>query len=185
LRQQTIKQLLRNLPQKGKVEWIGIRPEKRKDVAVVETVSVIDKGLEGDHYAGRSGKRSVTLIQQEHIVTIASLLHKKTIEPESLRRNIVVSGINLLALKDREFKIGTAILKMTGLCHPCSRMEETFGEGGYNAVRGHGGINASVIRPGIKSFFTAETQSAQRRNWFMLVVYNRKLFFSVSSVSLR
>jgi len=28
-------------------------------------------------------------------------------------------------------------------------MEETFGPGGYNAVRGHGGINARVIRSGI------------------------------------
>ena len=61
----------------------------------------------------------------------------------------MVSGINLLALKDREFKIGSATLKMTGLCHPCSRMEETFGSGGYNAVRGHGGINACVITPGV------------------------------------
>ena len=61
----------------------------------------------------------------------------------------MVSGINLLALKEREFKIGSAILKMTGLCHPCSRMEETFGEGGYNAVRGHGGITARIIKPGI------------------------------------
>ena len=147
--QQTIKQLLKNLPQQGRVEWIGVRSEKRKDVTIVETVNVLSGGLEGDHYAGRSGNRSVTLIQQEHIVTMASLLHKKTIEPALLRRNIVISGINLLALKDREFKIGSAILKMTGLCHPCSRMEETFGEGGYNAVRGHGGINACVICPGI------------------------------------
>ena len=149
MHQQTIKQLLINLPQQGRVEWIGVRPEKRKGLTIVETVNVLNNGLEGDHYAGRSGKRSVTLIQQEHIVTIASLLHKKKIEPESLRRNIVISGINLLALKDREFEIGSAILKMTGLCHPCSRMEETFGEGGYNAVRGHGGINACVVRPGI------------------------------------
>jgi len=149
LHQQTIKQLLNHLPQQGRVEWIGVRAEKRKDITVLKTVNVLKNGLEGDHYAGRSGNRSVTLIQQEHIVTIASLLHKKTIEPAALRRNIVISGINLLALKDREFKIGSAILKMTGLCHPCSRMEETFGEGGYNAVRGHGGINACVIRPGI------------------------------------
>ena len=146
---QTLKQLISNLPQQGRVEWLGIRAEKRKEVTVVDAVNVLQNGLEGDHYAGRSGKRSVTLIQQEHIVTIASLLHKKEIDPAELRRNIVISGINLLALKDREFKIGTAVLKMTGLCHPCSRMEETFGMGGYNAVRGHGGINACVIIPGI------------------------------------
>lgn len=140
---------MQNLPQQGKVEWIGIRPQKRKPLTVVNKVVVLAQGLEGDHYAGRSGNRSVTLIQQEHIYTIASLLHQSKIDPSELRRNIVVSGINLLALKDREFKIGSAILKMTGLCHPCSRMEENFGEGGYNAVRGHGGINACVVTPGI------------------------------------
>lgn len=142
-------QLMYNLPQQGKVEWMGVRPEKRKPLSVIDTATVLDGGLQGDHYAGRSGKRSVTLIQQEHIDAIASLLHRDKIDPQELRRNIVVSGINLQALKGREFKIGTAILKMTGFCHPCSRMEETFGSGGYNAVRGHGGINASVVTPGI------------------------------------
>jgi MOSC domain-containing protein YiiM len=147
--QSTLKELMQTLPQHGKVEWIGIRSEKRKPLTIVNKIKVLERGLEGDHYAGRSGNRSVTLIQQEHISTIASLLHKDKIDPAELRRNIVVSGINLLALKDREFKIGTAVLRMTGICHPCSRMEEAFGAGGYNAVRGHGGINASVVSPGI------------------------------------
>ena len=145
----TLKQLMQNLPQQGRVEWIGVRVEKRKPLNVVDLVTVLEHGLDGDHYAGRSGNRSVTLIQQEHIKAVASLLHKDEVDPADLRRNIIVSGINLLALKDREFTIGTAVLKMTGLCHPCSRMEENLGEGGYNAVRGHGGINASVISPGI------------------------------------
>ena len=149
LNKPTLKQLFANLPQQGAVEWIGVRYKKRSPLTVVKIIKVLSAGLEGDHYAGRSGSRSVTLIQQEHIETIASLLHKEKVLPEELRRNIVVSGINLLALKDREFKIGTAILQMTGLCHPCSRMEETFGAGGYNAVRGHGGINARVIQPGV------------------------------------
>ena len=144
----TLKDLIQNLPQQGRVEWIGVRPDKKAALQVVDTVKVLAKGLNGDHYAGRSGNRSVTLIQAEHIETIASLLHKNKINPVELRRNIVISGINLLALKDREFKIGTAVLKMTGLCHPCSRMEEILGGGGYNAVRGHGGINACVILPG-------------------------------------
>lgn len=144
-----LNQLIQNLPQQGQVEWIAIRPEKRKPLKILDKVSVLENGLEGDHYAGGSGKRSVTLIQAEHITVIASLLHREKIDPLDLRRNIVVSGINLLALKDREFKIGTAVLKMTGLCHPCLHMEEVFGEGGYNAVRGHGGINTKVILSGV------------------------------------
>jgi MOSC domain-containing protein YiiM len=147
----TVKQLINNLPQQGKVEWLGIRSEKRKPLEIVDSVTVLDSGLKGDHYNGRSRKRSVTLIQAEHILALASLLHREKILPDELRRNVVISGINLLALKDRKFKIGSAILKMTGLCHPCSRMEEVLGSGGYNAMRGHGGINASVISPGIIS----------------------------------
>ena len=62
-----------------------------------------------------------------------------------MRRNVVVRGINLLALKGRRFRIGSALLEASGECHPCSRMEEILGAGGYNAMRGLGGITARVI----------------------------------------
>ena len=133
----------------GTVEWIGIRPEKRVEVVSVTSVMLHPAyGIEGDHYAGQSGKRQVTLIQAEHLPAIASMLHCDGVKPEQLRRNIVVSGINLLALKSKIFQLGEAVLEFTGLCHPCSRMEENLGVGGYNAVRGHGGITARVISPG-------------------------------------
>ena len=82
-----------------------------------------------------------------HIDAMSSILDA-VIDPGLLRRNVVVSGINLLALKDRTFRIGDAVLEMTGHCHPCSRMETNLGPGGYNAMRGHGGITARVIEPG-------------------------------------
>ncbi len=146
----SVKTLLETLPQQGMVDWIGVRPARRAAIVPVNEVKAqIRSGLTGDRYAGRSGKRQVTLIQTEHLAVIASLLGQKMILPEQLRRNISVSGLNLLALKDKTFRVGDAVLEYTGLCHPCSFMETTFGAGGYNAVRGHGGITARVIQPGI------------------------------------
>lgn len=132
----------------GRVEWIGVRPARRAQMVVMPAV-VLDpaKGVVGDRYAGSSGTRHVTLIEREDLSAIAAYLGAE-VWPEQLRRNVVVSGINLRALKDRHFRLGSATLEMTGDCHPCSRMEEIFGPGGYNAVRGHGGITARVLEGG-------------------------------------
>ena len=152
----TVKELLQNLPQQGKVDWIGIRPARREAILQVDQVEALTgSGLIGDRYVGSSGKRQVTLIQTEHLPVIASLLGRASVEPELLRRNICVSGINLLALKDKTFHIGDAVLEYTGQCHPCSFMEEVFGDGGYNAIRGHGGITARVIQSGVISMHDA------------------------------
>ena len=144
-----MKELLKVMPQKGKVDLISIRPERKQLPQKLTTIEVsIENGLAGDHYKGKNRKRQVTLIQKEHLDAVASILGK-AVDPLLTRRNIVVSGINLLALKDQQFRIGEdVILEMTGLCHPCSQMETNFGEGGYNAMRGHGGITTKVIQGG-------------------------------------
>lgn len=145
----TVTELIDNLPQRGNVDWIGVRPERRAPIKTLDVVDALtESGLQGDRYAGRSGKRQVTLVQTEHLPVIAALVGRENVEPALLRRNICVSGINLLALKDKTFQLGDVIVEYTGLCHPCSFMEEVFGEGGYNAIRGHGGITARVIRAG-------------------------------------
>ena len=146
---ESLEQLMGHFSGPGTVEWLGIRPAKRAGLITPDSV-LLDPatGIEGDHYAGQSGKRQVTLIQAEHLVAIASMMGLKQVNPVQLRRNIVVSGLNLLALKGKRFELGEATLEYTGLCHPCSRMENILGTGGYNAMRGHGGITARVIRSG-------------------------------------
>ena len=133
----------------GIVAWMGLRPARQAAVNPVTRASLNPvEGLVGDRYTGRSGARHVTLIQAEHLAAIAAFLGLDEVLPAALRRNIVVRGLNLLALKGQRFGLGTAVLEGTGECHPCSRMEETFGPGGYNAVRGHGGITARVLEAG-------------------------------------
>ena len=145
-------ELKKQFPASGRVEWIGLCTGKRGPVQPVDQVlACVGTGLEGDHHSKRKpgGKRQVTLIQREHIEVVAALLQRDSIEPEQLRRNIVVSDINLLALKECRFQIGDAVLEGSGPCAPCSRMETNLGPGGYNAMRGHGGITARVIEEGL------------------------------------
>jgi len=82
---------------------------------------------------------------------IAGLCEEAVIDPERLRRNLAVSGIKLFSLRARRFRIGDALLEGTGLCPPCSRMELELGHGGFNAMRGHGGITARVLLGGTVS----------------------------------
>jgi MOSC domain-containing protein YiiM len=135
----------------GSVEWIGVRPARRARVEPVEAVLALHEvGLRGDHFAGKPGSdRQVTLVQHEHLAVIASLMGQPSLDPGLLRRNISVRGINLLSLVGRKFRAGDAILEGAGPCRPCSRMEENLGHGGWNAMRGHGGIIARVVQSGL------------------------------------
>ncbi len=162
----TLHELRSTFPRPGRVEWLGIRPARRTALLSPNEVEVAEQlGIVGDHgkvkvprlraltgqpgevpsaapgaaLAGAQGKRQVTLIQAEHFPVMAALAGLPEVTPQMLRRNIVVSGLSLLSLKDRRFQLGEVVLEGTGECHPCSRMEENLGEGGYNAVRGHGG----------------------------------------------
>jgi MOSC domain-containing protein YiiM len=134
----------------GRLEWIGLRPARRAPMLTPASAKLIaGHGVEGDRYdTRRNGPRQVTLIAAEDLMAIAAFLGRNEIPPNLLRRNLVVSGINLLALKDRRFRIGAVLLESSGECAPCGLMEEALGPGGYNAVRGHGGITARVIEGG-------------------------------------
>lgn len=173
-------QSLRELTQRfavGRVEAIFLRPARlAPPVSVSEATAEPGRGLLGDRRSLelRTGelaqKREVTLLQAEHLPDIAGWLGLPSLDPARLRRNIVVSGINLVSMRSLfadvrlEWQFGTgAILEVTGSCDPCSRMESELGHGGYNAMRGHGGMTARVVNGGaIRVFDPIRCRASER-----------------------
>lgn len=159
----TLKDLVLQFPQTGKIDAIILRPGRRETaLSVSEGRAEPGVGMVGDRRAEKqrdgdaARKRELTLVQAEHLPLIARWCGVDAIDPRQLRRNLVVSGINLLSMKSPfpdlrcEWQVGdSACIVVTGSCDPCSLMETDVGYGAYNGMRGHGGLTALITAAGV------------------------------------
>jgi MOSC domain len=160
---ENLRDLVKRFRAEGRVEAIVLRPERLQPAHFVSEVQAEPGlGLIGDRRSQvmRVGlevrKRELTLFQLEHLPVVAHWCGLKSLDATRLRRNLVVSGINLLAMRSPfpdlqlEWQIGENVcLEVTGSCDPCSRMESELGLGGYNSLRGHGGVTARLLVGGM------------------------------------
>lgn len=153
-----LRSLVSSCPLAGNLDAIFLRRARGEAVLRPHECRAIEGfGLEGDRTAGGrgGGKRQVTLLQAEHLAVVAALLRRPAVDPADLRRNLVISGLNLLAARplfaDQPVRLligPEVVLEVTGPCEPCSKMEERLGAGAYHVLRGHGGVTARVVRGG-------------------------------------
>jgi MOSC domain-containing protein YiiM len=160
---ETLRDLSDRFATVGRLEAIVLRPGRQQPAYFVDEVEAVPGyGLMGDRRSTQerttpqARKREITLLQAEHLPLIAQWGNLETLSPLDLRRNLIISGINLLAMRSPfpmlslHWQIGSQVqIEITGPCDPCSRMEKELGYGVYNAMRGHGGMTAHVVIGGI------------------------------------
>lgn len=127
----------------------GDPPERR------ERVRVVDGGIAGDRYCRGAGHFSrvgdghpVTLVAARAVAD-AERTVGQALAPGWHRRNVVVEGVDLGAVRGATLAVGDARLTVTRDRPPCAHLESTLGVAGVaDALRGRAGVCATVARPG-------------------------------------
>ena len=107
----------------GKITSLRLCVGSRSPMQEVSSANLITgQGIQGDRHLKKDGsrsKRQVLLMDEE-------TLKDFNLAAGEIRENITVSGINLTQFTDGErLSLGSSvILKITGECEPCSRMDE-------------------------------------------------------------
>jgi MOSC domain-containing protein YiiM len=114
---------------------------------------VAGRGVRGDRYFDHQPdfKGQITFVARETLERVWAELAIPAGRRDiaATRRNVVTSGIDLIALIGREFSIGGVRFLGTEECKPCSWMDRAIGDGAEARLRGHGGLRARILSDGV------------------------------------
>lgn len=103
------------------------------------------KGITDDRF--EHGRYPLTFFSLEVAEFMEKELDRK-IDISDFRRNIVISGINLCELIDRQFRIGAVLFEGMAHCNPCPWMNAVIDKDAYALMKGRGGLRARVVEGG-------------------------------------
>jgi MOSC domain-containing protein YiiM len=131
----------------------GKEPLKNPEIPQ-QTIEVHEgRGIVGDRYYNYKDnyKGQITFFSYEVYLELKQKFNIK-LEPQQMRRNIIVSGIDLQLLIDRPFSIGKVSFVGSEHCKPCAWMDQAVGPGAHEWMKpGKGGLRARILTDGVIS----------------------------------
>ena len=116
-----------------------------------EMECVAGRGIRGDRYFDHAENfhGQITFFMEEVYQSLSDELKTHDKPLSTFRRNVITRGIDLNELIGVEFEIqGTRFLG-TEECRPCYWMNEAFGPGALEALKGRGGLRARILTDGM------------------------------------
>jgi MOSC domain-containing protein YiiM len=124
-------------------------------VARDEVKAVAGRGLEGDRNfhagdddAGHDPADEITLIEAEGLDR-ARAEHGLDLAPGEHRRNVVVEGLDLLALVGRTVQVGQAEVVVLADNPGCRHLQDLLGKPVLRGLRRHGGVRGQIVTGGL------------------------------------
>jgi MOSC domain-containing protein YiiM len=138
----------------GKIEAINISNVSEKNTFYVNQAYLEKgKGIVNDRYYGnfKEKKEQVTLISLEEINKFNRQINRN-IEPKDFRRNIIVSGVDLNQLINKQIKINNITLKIHEICQPCKYLQDQLKiQSLVKILVNKSGVRAEIITSGMLS----------------------------------
>jgi MOSC domain-containing protein YiiM len=128
----------------------GKPPDDFPLVEVPRIECVAGHGICGDRfYDYRDNyKGQITFFSFEVFERLARHFNLTGKSPGVLRRNVIVSGIDLNDLIGEVFSIQGVRLRGTGHCRPCYWLDQAFAPGTEDFLEGNGGLRAEILTDG-------------------------------------
>ena len=123
-------------------------------------------GIVGDRYAGRAAHRdaAVTVLAAESVEALAAELGTGPLDPLLARRNVVMRGAEVEALRGEVFSLdcgeGVVVLRGGRPANPCAWLDTVLAPGAHRGMRGRGGVRCAPLTDGVLRLGPAVLASA-------------------------
>ena len=126
-------------------------PGENVMVEKLEINCVEGAGVEGDRFFNdkKDHKGQITFFAHEIYTRICERFGVRDKGPDVFRRNVVTEGVDLMQFMGVEFEIQGVRFLGTGECAPCEWMNQAFGPGAEEFLKGQGGLRAKIRSSGI------------------------------------